>query len=121
MTLAVLFVQVLRVCRVTGLVKRDHVSLAGTKVRANAWKHKEMSYARMEKSVEEMEDAVKWLLAEAEATDEAEDGWYGKDRRGEELPEELRFKQSRLAKIKEALEREARERPKTNGLSRRGR
>ena len=110
--LAALFVQVLRLCRKAGLVKLGHVSLDGTKVRANASKHKAMSYRRMEKSVAELEGEVKRLLANAEGTDQAEDSQYGKSRGGEELPEELRFKQSRLAKIKEAkeaLEQEARE------------
>jgi transposase len=117
--LAALFVQVLRLCQKAGLVKLGHVSLDGTKVRANASKHKAMSYARMEKSVVELEAEVKRLLAEAEATDEAEDQRYGKDRHGDELPEELRFKQGRLARIKEAkeaLEREARERAKQERL-----
>jgi transposase len=110
--LAALFVQVLRLCQKAGLVKLGHVSLDGTKVRANASKHKAMSYARMEKSVVELEAEVKRLIAEAEATDGVEDGQYGKGRRGDELPEELRFKQGRLSRIKEAkevLEREARE------------
>ncbi len=110
--LAALFVQVLRLCQKAGLVKLGHVSLDGTKMRANASKHKAMSYARMEKSVVELEAEVKRLMMEAEAVDEAEDGQYGKGRRGDELPEELRFRQSRLLRIKEAkaiLEREARE------------
>ena len=110
--LAALFVQVLRLCQKAGLVKLGHVSLDGTKVRANASKHKAMSYARMEKSVAELEAEVTRLLAEAEATDEADDERYGKGRRGDELPDELKFKLSRLAKIKEAkeaLEREARQ------------
>ena len=110
--LAALFVQGLRLCQKAGLVKLGHVSLDGTKVRANASKHKVMSYARMEKSVVELEAEVKRLLSEAEATDEGEDGQYSKGRRGDELPEELRFKQGRLSRIKEAkevLEREARE------------
>ena len=117
--LAGLFIQVLRLCQKAGLVKLGHVSLDGTKVRANASKHKAMSYARMEKSVVELEAEVKRLLAEAEATDEAEDDRYGKDRHGDELPEELRYKQGRLAKIKEAkeaLERESRERAQEQRL-----
>jgi len=108
--LAALFVQVLRLCQKAGLVKLGHVALDGTKVRANASKHKAMSYGRMEKSVLELEAEVERLLAEAEAADTKEDTRYGKGRRGDEVPEELRFKQSRLAKIKEAkeaLEREA--------------
>lgn len=108
--LAALFVQALRLCQKAGLVKLGHVALDGTKVRANASKHKAMSYGRMEKSVAELEAEVQRLLAEAEAVDAREDSRYGKGRRGDEVPEELRFKQSRLAKIreaKEALEREA--------------
>jgi len=110
--LAALFIQVLHLCRKAGLVKLGHVALDGTKVKANASKHKAMSYARMQKSVGELEAEVKRLLEEAEAVDQAEDQRYGKGRRGDELPEELRFKERRLAKIKEAkeaLEREARQ------------
>jgi len=117
--LAVLFIQVLRLCQKAGLVKLGHVSLDGTKLRANASKHKAMSYARMEKSVIELEAEVKRLLAEAEAIDASEDDQYGKGRHGDELPEELRYKQGRLAKIKEAkeaLEREARERTQQQRL-----
>jgi transposase len=111
--LAALFVQVLHLCQKAGLVKLGHVALDGTKVKANASKHKAMSYGRMQKSVTELEEEVKRLLSEAEKTDEAEDQRYGKGQRGDELPKELCFKQARLAKIKEAmeaLEREARER-----------
>jgi transposase len=122
--LAALFVQVLRLCRKAGLVKLGHVSLDGTKVRANASKHKAMSYGRMEKSVVELEGEVKRLLTEAEGTDTAEDNRYGRGRRDEVLPEELRFKQSRLAKIKEAkeaLEQEAREEAEAQRLEQRAR
>jgi transposase len=117
--LAALFIQVLRLCQKAGLVKLGHVSLDGTKVRANASKHKAMSYARMEKSVVELEAEVKRLLSEAEAIDTSEDDQYGKGRHGDELPEELRYKQGRLAKIKEAkeaLECEARERAQRQRL-----
>ena len=109
--LASLFVQVLRLCRKAGLVKLGHVSLDGTKVHANASKHKAMSYGRMQKAEGELEAEVERLLKKAEERDEEEDQRYGKHRRGDELPEELRFKESRLAKIreaKEALEQEAR-------------
>jgi transposase len=102
--LAALFVQVLRLCQKAGLVKLGHVALDGTKVRANASKHKAMSYGRMEKSIAELEAEVQRLLSEAEAIDAKEDNRYGKGRRGDEVPEKLRFKQSRLAKIKEAKE-----------------
>ena len=102
--LGALFVQVLRLCQKAGLVKLGHVALDGTKVRANASKHKAMSYARMAKTVAELEAEVQRLLSEAEAVDANEDSRYGKGLRGDEVPEELRFKQSRLAKIKEAKE-----------------
>lgn len=109
--LASLFLQVLRLCRKAGLVKLGHISLDGTKVHANASKHKAMSYGRMQKAELELETEVERLLRKADATDEEEDQRYGKGRRGDELPEELQFKESRLAKIreaKEALEQEAR-------------
>jgi transposase len=102
--LSELFVQVLRLCRKVGLVKLGHVALDGTKVRANASKHKAMSYSHMEKKAEELEAEVRRLLQEAQAIDDAEDALYGKGKRGDELPEELRFKRKRLEKIKEAME-----------------
>ena len=98
------FVQILLLCQEVGLVKLGHVSLDGTKVKANASKHKAMSYGRMEKKAEELEAEVKRLLTEAQAVDDAEDAKYGKGKRGDELPKELRFKQDRLRKIKEAME-----------------
>jgi len=98
-----LFVESLRLCQKVGLVKLGHVSLDGTKVKANASKHKAMSYGRMEKKAEELEAEVKRLLTEAQAVDDEEDAKYGKGNRGDELPEELRFKRDRLKKIKEAM------------------
>jgi transposase len=108
-----LFLQVLRLCQKAGLVKLGHVSLDGTKMKANASKHKAMSYEYMEKRERELREQVEKLLAQAEAADAAEDELYGRGRRGEELPKELAFKQSRLKKIqqaKAALEAEAKER-----------
>jgi transposase len=98
-----LFTEVLRLCQQVGLVKLGHVSLDGTKVKANASKHKAMSYGRMEKKAEELEAEVKRLLTEAQAVDDAEDAEYGKGKRGDELPKDLRFKQDRLRKITEAM------------------
>lgn len=98
-----LFVAVLRLCQQVGLVKLGHVSLDGTKVKANASKHKAMSYGRMEKKAEELEAEVQRLLAEAQAVDDAEDAEYGKGKQRDELPKDLRFKQDRLRKIKEAM------------------
>jgi len=113
-----LFVDVLRLCQQVGLVKLGHVSLDGTKVKANASKHKAMSYGRMEKKAEELEAEVKRLLTEAQVVDDAEDARYGKGKRGDELPKELRFKQDRLRKIKEAME-SLREEAKANADAKR--
>jgi transposase len=109
--LAELFVQVLLLCRKAGLVKLGHVALDSTKVKANASKHKAMSYGRMCEAEKELERQVRELLEKARQVDEEEDSRYGKGKRGDELPEELRFRQGRLKKIrqaKEALERQAR-------------
>jgi transposase len=111
-SLSQLFVQVLRLCQRAGLVKLGHVALDGTKVKANASKHKAMSYERMEETEKKLEEEVKALLAEAARVDAEEDGKYGKGKGGDELPEELARRESRLAKIREAkaaLEEEARE------------
>jgi transposase len=98
-----LFVEVLRLCQKVGLVKLGHVALDGTKVRANASKHKAMSYGRMEKKARELEEEVARLLEEAEAVDAEEDALYGTGRRGDELPEELRYREGRLEKIRRAM------------------
>ncbi len=101
--MSALFVEVLRLCQKVGLVKLGHVALDGTKFRANASKHKAMSYGRMEKKARELEEEVARLLAEAEEVDAEEDAKYGKGRRGDELPEELRYRESRLKKIRQAM------------------
>ena len=106
-----IFLQVLELCRKAGLVKLGHVALDGTKVKANASKHKAMSYDHMQKKTDELKAEIARLLAEAEAVDAAEDTRYGRSKRGDELPEELRFRERRLRKIeeaKQALEEEAR-------------
>ena len=108
--LAGLFLQVLRLCQKAGLVRLGHVALDGTKLRANASKHKAMSYERLVRSEQELALEVKRLLGEAERTDAEEDRTYGK-LRGDELPAELALRKSRLEKIREAkaaLEAEAR-------------
>ena len=111
--LAHLFVQALSLCQAAGMVRLGRVALDGTKLRANASRRKAMSYARMSEKEKILAGEVSDLLAEAEAIDAAEDAQYGKNRRGDELPEELRRRETRLAKIREAkqaLEDEARER-----------
>jgi transposase len=98
-----LFVQVLRLCRRAGLVKLGHVAVDGTKIKANASKHKAMSYRRMKEAESRLQGEVDELLRRAEETDEREDRLYGKEKRGDELPEELQHRESRLKKIREAM------------------
>jgi hypothetical protein len=100
--LARLFVQVLQLCEAAGLVKLGHVALDGSKVKANASKHKAMSYERMCAKEKELEAEVARLLEQAQQVDAAEDAEYGKGRRGDELPAELARRESRLRKIREA-------------------
>jgi len=105
-----LFVQVLQLCEQAGLVKLGHVALDGTKIKANASKHKAMSYERMTKREAELEAEVSGWLAAAEAADAEEDKAFGAAKRGDELPDWVANKQKRLAKIREAkaaLEAEA--------------
>ncbi len=111
--LADLFLQVLELCRQAGQVKLRHVALDSTKVRANASKHKGMSYGWMKEKEKEnrLQAEVDELLRKAQEVDEEEDRRYGEDRRGSELPEELAFREGRLRKMREAkagLEAEAR-------------
>jgi len=109
--LAGLFMDVLALCRQAGLVTLGHVALDGTKVLANASKHKAMSYGRMAEAERKLEQEVAALLAQAQQVDAAEDAKYGKGTRGDELPAELARRESRLRKIREAkaaLEAEAR-------------
>lgn len=109
--LAALFLQVLKLCQRAGLVKLGHVSVDGTKIKANASKHKSMSYKRIKEEEARLEAEVQDLLKKASTVDEEEDRNYGKGKRGDELPEELAFRESRLKKIREAraaLEAEAR-------------
>jgi transposase len=111
--LAGLFVQALRLCQKAGLVKLGHVAIDGTKIKANASKHKAMSYERMQETEQRLQQEVEQLLRRAEQTDAAEDAQYGQGKRGDELPQELARRESRLKKIRAAkaeLEREARAR-----------
>ena len=117
--LAGLFEQVLQIARETGTVKLGRVSLDGTKVKANASKHKAMSYERMKQKQRQLREEVQQLLAQAEATDEEEDRRHG-NQWGDELPEELRRRRTRLAKIKQAkkaVEQRAREKAAAAGQS----
>ena len=108
--LAALFVQVLKLCERAGLVKLGHVALDGTKVKANASRHKAMSYERMDKRATELEAEVAGWLAAAEAADTAEDKPHGPDKSGEEMPAWVADKKARAEKIRTAkaeLEAEA--------------
>ena len=108
--LAALFVQVLQLCRQAGLVKLGHVALDGTKLKANASKHKAMSYGRMRSAEAALAAEVQGWLAQAEAADAAEDAEHGPERRGDELPGWVADKPARLERIraaKAALEAEA--------------
>jgi transposase len=108
--LADLFGQVLKLCQKAKLVKLGHVALDGTKIQANASKHKAMSYDRMKKTEKQLKEEIAEFFKAAQAEDEEEDRLFGKDKRGDELPDWVANKQKRLEKIREAkaeLEAEA--------------
>jgi transposase len=112
------FEQVLRLARELGAPGLGRVALDGSKVKANASKHKAMSYGRMREKRQQLREEVKELLAQAEAADAAEDAEYGPDRRGDELPAELQRRESRLKRIREAkrvLEARAKEEAAAKG------
>ena len=113
-----LFEQVLKMALELGAMKLGRVALDGSKVKANASKHKAMSYERMQEQEKAIGQQVKELLAQAEAVDAEEDERYGKERAGDELPEELQRRETRLKRIREAkraLEERAREKAKKEG------
>ena len=118
-TLQNLFEQVLAMALECGAIKLGRVSLDGTKLKANASKHKAMSHARMQEKQQQLREEVKQLLDQAAAADEQEDGQYG-SKRGDELPEELQRRETRLAKIKQAkkvVEQRARDKAAEEGKS----
>jgi len=96
------FEQVLRLARELGAPRMGRVAIDGSKMQANASKHKAMSYGRMRDKARQLRDEVRDLLAKAEAADAADDAEYGADQRGDELPAELQRRESRLARIREA-------------------
>jgi len=100
-----LFKQVVQIAKSSGLVKLGRIAIDGTKVKANASRHKAMSYDRMKKEEERLEKEIADLIGKAEQTDREEDQEYGPENRGDELPEELRRREGRLEKIKEAKKR----------------
>lgn len=107
-----LFIEVLRVAGKLGMVRLGNIAIDGTKERANASRHKAMSYAYMSKEVDRLRGEIKDLLGRAAKVDEEEDAAWG-SRRGDELPEELQRRQQRLQHIEAAMKRleaEARQR-----------
>ena len=97
-----LFVQILRLCQKAGMVSLGHVALDGTKVQANASKRKAMSHERMLRAEKELEKEINTLMRRAEILDAQEDKRYGKGKLGSDLPDELRRRQDRLARIRQA-------------------
>src|SRR3974377_1757324 len=109
-----LFVQVLKLCRATGLVKLGHVALDGTKIQANASVHKAMSYGRMREAEKRLKAEVAAWFSRAEATDVEEDRVHGARRRGDEMPDWVAQKAQRVERIRAAkagLEAEAKQCP----------
>jgi ABC-type multidrug transport system ATPase subunit len=105
-----LFIEVLALCREVGLLKVGRLALDGTKVKANASRHKAMSYDRMTSEEQRLQQEIDELLKQAQAADDADDEQHG-SARGDELPEELARRETRLQKIQEAkaaLEEQAR-------------
>ncbi|HLE57232.1 MAG TPA: IS1182 family transposase [Rhodothermia bacterium] len=102
---SVLLLQIIRIAQEAGLVKLGRIAIDGSKVRASASKHKAMSYDRMKSEEEKLEKQIAAILGQAAEQDAREDAEYGPDRRGDELPEELQRRESRLQKIREARQR----------------
>src|ERR1700732_2941336 len=96
-----MFQQVLRLALESGAMKLGRVALDGTKIKANASKHKAMSYQRMKEKERDLRAEVKEMMAQAEAADAEEDERFG-DKRGDELPAELARRETRLKAIREA-------------------
>ena len=100
-----LFVQLVRIAREAGMIRLGTVAVDGAKVKANASKHKAMSWARMQQAEQQLRQEIKELTERAAREDAEEDRIYGEEKRGDELPEELRRREDRLAKIEAAMER----------------
>jgi len=113
-----LFMELVRLAREAGLVRLGTLAVDGTKVRANASKHKAMSYRRMQEEERRLSDEIASMCRQAGDVDEAEDARFGADRRGDEVPDELAHRESRLEKIRAAkarLEAEQREKDTARG------
>jgi transposase len=110
--LSQIFVDVLKLCQKAGLVKMGHVSLDGTKIKANANKSKSRHFEDLKKSEAELEKEVSSILAEAAEIDAEEDRKYGKGKRGEEMPKHLQDRKKRLQIVQDLvakMEEEAKE------------
>ena len=123
-----LFVQVVQVAREAGVVRLGTLAIDGTKLQANASKHKAMSYGRMRDEETRLRAQIAALTAQAEASDTTEDAALGPDVRGDELPAELQRRETRLAMIAAAKARlearqadEDREKGRTPDDGRKGR
>lgn len=117
-SLAGLFEQALQIALEAGAIKLGRVALDGTKMKANASKHKAMSYDRMLEKEQTLKEEVKQLLLQAEAADAEEDTRHGKNGSGQELPQELSRREDRLRKIREAkraLQQRARSKAEAEG------
>jgi transposase len=115
-----LFVQVVRVAQAAGLVKMGTLALDGSKLKANANKHKAMSYGRMKETENKLREEIERITKMAQAVDVAEDKEFGDDFRGDELPAELQRRETRLAKIREAMKRLEEEQAAEDAASGRG-
>ncbi|MGH9412949.1 MAG: IS1182 family transposase [Terriglobales bacterium] len=114
-----MFVQVVRIAREAGVGRLGKLAVDGTKIKANASKHKAMSYARMQAAEERLRGEIAALLRRAQREDAEEDGRYGAGVRGDELPQELQRREQRLQKIAEAKARlEARQAAADRGQGR---
>jgi transposase len=111
-----LFGEVVTLCQKAGLVKLGHVAIDGTKVKANASKHKAMSYERMMSEEKRLKALVEQIVAEAESVDAAEDAEFGKGKRGDEITDELlrnpKTRMARIQQLRAELEAEAAEQQK---------
>ncbi len=115
-----LFVQVVRIARAAGLVAMGTLAIDGSKVKANASKHKAMSYGRMQDADARLACEIAAITARARGVDAAEDAEFGPDFRGDELPAELQRRETRRAKIREAMQRLEAEQAAVDAASGRG-
>ncbi len=114
------FVEVVRIARRAGLIQLGTVAIDGTKLQANASKHKAMSYGRMKEEEEKLRREIKRITQIAAGTDQAEDGEFGPDFRGDEVPAELQRRQERRAKIRAAMKQIEEEQAREDEASGRG-